>query len=119
MAFHFDYSRAPSGIKPTRGDFVRIARYILPAWRPALLILFCIVTAAILGVIPPLLVRDIIDHALPEKNGVGLAWRVAGMISVAIVSGLIGVGRNYLATVLGQGVMFDLRTRMYERLLRQ
>ncbi|HYM36644.1 MAG TPA: ABC transporter ATP-binding protein, partial [Steroidobacteraceae bacterium] len=68
---------------------------------------------------PPLLIRDIIDHALPEKNGVLLTWLVVGIITSAIVSGVIGVGRSYLATVMGQGVMFDLRTHMYAHLLRQ
>jgi ATP-binding cassette subfamily B protein len=119
MSFHFDYTRAPVGVKPTRGDFVRIARYILPKWRTATLIVLCIVASAALGVIPPLLIRNVIDHALPEKNGGMLALSVAGMIVIAIVGGLFGVWRNYLATVMGQGVMLDLRTRIYERLLRQ
>src|SRR5438046_1698955 len=37
----------------------------------------------------------------------------------SLIAGLIGVGQNYLVTVMGQSVMFDLRNQMYDRVLRQ
>jgi ATP-binding cassette subfamily B protein len=117
--FHFDYKDAPKGLKPSRGDFARIARHLLPAWRPSALILACIGTSAALGLIPPLLIRELIDRALPAHDGTLLNWLVAGMIGAPLLAGLIGVWQNYLVTVVGQGVMFDLRCRMYDRLIRQ
>jgi ATP-binding cassette, subfamily B, bacterial len=117
--FHFDYRDAPKDVKPVRGDFLRIGRYLTPAWRPSLLILGCILVSAVLGLIPPLLIRDLIDHALPEHNGVRLNWLVAGMILAPLLAGLLGVWQNYLVTIVGQGVMFDLRSQMYDRVLRQ
>jgi ATP-binding cassette subfamily B protein len=117
--FHFDYDSAPKGLKPTRGDFARIGRYLLPAWRPSMLILACIAVNAALGLVPPLLIRDLIDRALPDRNGIQLNWLVAGMIAAPLLAGLIGVWQNYLVTLVGQGVMFDLRCGMYDRLVRQ
>ena len=117
--YHFDYREAPKGVKPTRGDFARIARYLLPAWRPSVLILGCILVTSLLGLIPPLLIREIIDRAIPQKDGALLTWHVAGMIAAPLISGLIGVWMNYLVTVMSQGVMFDLRDEMYGKLLRQ
>ncbi|HEV8481723.1 MAG TPA: ABC transporter ATP-binding protein [Candidatus Eisenbacteria bacterium] len=120
MSFwHLDYSQAPKDLKPTRGDFARIARYLLPAWKPSLLILFCIVLTSLLGIIPPLLVRDLIDKAIPHHDAHLLNWLVAGMIGAPLLAGLLGVWQNYLITVMGQGVMFDIRNQMYDRLLRQ
>ena len=117
--FHFDYSEAPKDLKPTRSDFARIARYLLPAWKPSALILLCIASSAVLGLIPPLLIREVIDRAIPAHDGKLLDWLVAGMIAAPLLAGLIGVWQNYLITVMGQGVMFDLRNQMYDRLLRQ
>src|SRR5512141_965602 len=90
----------------TRADVVRIGRYLLPAWRPSLLILMCIVLTSVLGLLPPYLMREIIDHAIPERNGSALNWLVAAMIAGPVASGLLGVWQNYLITVMSQGVMF-------------
>ena len=117
--FHFDYREAPKGLRPTRGDFSRIARYLLPAWKPSLLILGCIFVSSVLGLIPPLLIREIIDRAIPQRDSALLTWLVAGMIAAPLISGLIGVWMNFLVTVMSQGVMFDLRNEMYDKLLRQ
>jgi ATP-binding cassette subfamily B protein len=40
------------------------------------------------------------------------------MIVLPIISGLIGVGQSYLNNVIGQSVMHDLRTALYEHLQR-
>jgi len=113
------FASAPKDVKITRADVVRIGRYLLPAWRPSFLILACILATSVLGLVPPMLVRWIIDHAIPTGNRTELNWLVAAMIGVPLVSGLIGVWQNYLITVMAQGVMFDLRRAMYGRLLRQ
>jgi ATP-binding cassette subfamily B protein len=107
--FRFNYDAPPSGVRLTRGDLARIWRYLLPAWRPAALILFCISITS----------RAIIDQAIPSRNGSLLNWLVAGMIGVPLVSGLVGVWQSYLVNTMGQTVMFDLRNEMYAHLLRQ
>jgi ATP-binding cassette subfamily B protein len=117
--FHFNYQDAPKNVKPTRGDFVRIARYLLPAWRPSALILACIVVTSLLGLVPPLLVREVIDRAIPRGDGVLLNWLVLGMIGLPLVGGLIGVWQNYLVTAMSQGVMLSLRDEMYGKVLQQ
>src|SRR5204862_1510486 len=94
-------------------------RYLLPAGRPWLLIFLCIVGTSLLGLIPPLLVRDVIDKAIPNHDTRLLNLLVAGMIAAPLLAGLLGVWQNFLITVMGQGVMFDIRNQMYDRLLRQ
>ena len=119
MTFHFSYGDAPKGVRLRRQDMIRIGRYLLPAWRTSVLILVCIAVTSVLGLVPPLLIRDVIDHAIPEKNGRLLNELVGLMIALPLLSGLIGVGQNYLVTKMGQAVMFELRNEMYARLLRQ
>jgi ATP-binding cassette subfamily B protein len=117
--FHFNYQEAPKDVKLSRADVVRIARYLVPAWRPMLLILGCIVVTSLLGLVPPLLIREIIDRAIPQGNGSLLNGLVAGMIALPLVGGLIGVWQNYLVTIMSQDVMFGLRDDMYGGMLRQ
>ena len=97
----------------------RIWRYLLPSWGATLLVLFCILVSALLGLIPPLLTREIIDRAIPARDGRLLDLLIAGMIGAPVISGLIGVWQNYLVTVLGQNVVFEIRTDMFERVIRQ
>ncbi len=118
-SFHFNYGEVPKGVRIERGDVSRIGRYLLPAWRSSILILLCIASTSLLGLVPPLLVREIIDRAIPARNGALLNELVGAMIGLSLLSGLIGVGQNYLVTKMGQGVMFDIRNEMYTRLLRQ
>jgi ATP-binding cassette subfamily B protein len=109
----------PAGLKVRRADLVRIGRYLLPEWRSSVLILLCIVATSVLGLLPPYLMRLIIDDAIPNRNGTELNWIIVAMIAAPLLSGLIGVGQSYLITVMSQGVMFDLRNDLYTRLLRQ
>ena len=119
MSFHFDYGVRPKDVRLTRSDVRRIGRYLLPAWRASFLILLCIAVTTLLGLIPPLLVREVIDRAIPGKEARLLNELVGLMIALPLLSGLVGVWQNYLVTKMGQAVMFDLRNEMYARLLRQ
>ena len=110
---------ADSKLRLERRDFFRIARYVLPEWQSTVLIVLCAIAGAVLGVIPPLLIRKMIDRALPQKDEVLLVRLVIEAISAALAWGLVGVARSYLATVAGQKVMFDLRCHLYDRLTAQ
>src|SRR6476646_5692614 len=97
----------------------RIWGYLLPSWKPTVLILFCIVVSALLGLVPPLLIRELIDRAIPHHDGRLLNLLIAGMIGAPVLASLIGVWQSYLTTLMGQNVMHEIRVDMFERLLRQ
>jgi ATP-binding cassette subfamily B protein len=110
----------PAAAAPlSRGALRRIARYFQPYRLQAVWITLCILAASLLGLVPPLLVRDLIDQAIPGKNVDLLVRLVALMIAVPAVGGLIGVLQNWLTVRVGQAIMFDIRNEMYEKLLFQ
>src|SRR5215831_3689115 len=117
--FHWDFKEAPKDVRLRRGDMRRIWGYLLPSWKPSVLILFCIVASALLGLVPPLLIRDLIDRAIPTHDGRLLDLLIAGMIGAPVLAGLLGVWQSYLATLMGQNVMHEIRVDMFDRLLRQ
>ena len=73
---------------------------------------------SLLGLINPLLLKALIDVALPQRDWGLLNLFVGLMIVIPIVSGLIGVGQTYLNNVIGQHVMQDLRNALYTHLQR-
>ncbi len=83
-----------------------------------IVMLVAIVAIALLGLIPPLLYRDLIDNVLPNQDYARLNLLALGMIAIPLISGLIGVGQRYLSARVGEGIIFDLRQEMYEHLQR-
>ena len=79
-------------------------------------VLVAILATSFIGLINPLLLKQLIDVAIPEKNWQLLLLFVGLMIILPIISGLIGVGQSYLNNVIGQSVMHDLRTALYTHL---
>jgi len=80
----------------------------------AMLLLILIVT--LLGLAPPLLVRDLIDRALPDRDFQRLTLLALGMLAVPLVNGLLGVAQRYLGASVGEGIICDLRTELFDRL---
>jgi ATP-binding cassette subfamily B protein len=95
-----------------------VARLFRPYWRSAILVAVAVSCAATLGLANPLLVRQIIDQALPGKNLELLAMLAGAMVAVTLIAGAIDTLETYESTRVGQRVMFDLRTRLYEHLQR-
>jgi ATP-binding cassette subfamily B protein len=96
----------------------RIVAFFQPYRAKVGVVLVAIVVTSVLGLINPILLKLLIDDALPHRDWFRLNLYVGLMIVVPIVSGLIGVGQAYLNNVVGQNVMQDLRNALYAHLQR-
>ena len=94
----------------------RIAALFRPYRRRLTGVLALILFSSALGVIPALLLRQVIDEALPDQDLWLLNWLVFGMVAIAVVTGALGVVQTLLSNQVGQRVMHDLRTSVYEHL---
>jgi ATP-binding cassette subfamily B protein len=70
------------------------------------------------GVVSPFLLREIIDRALPERSASLVSWFAGGMILAAAVTAVLGVLTTWLANLIGQRVMHDMRVQVFEHLQR-
>jgi ATP-binding cassette subfamily B protein len=77
------------------------------------LMVLAIFAASLLGLLPPLLYRELIDTVLPLGDRGRLNLLAAAMVAIPLLSGLIGVGRRYLSARVGEGIIFDLRQQLY------
>jgi ATP-binding cassette subfamily B protein len=93
-----------------------VLRYFLPYKAKAGIILLCILASAVIGLLPPLLIRTIIDRAIPDRDMSLLSFMALGMVLASLLAGFIGVAQNYLSNLIGQGVMYDMRNHLYRHL---
>jgi ATP-binding cassette subfamily B protein len=100
----------------------RTIRRILAFFRPyrgqVAIVTVAILLTSGLGLVNPILLKLLIDDAIPRLDFSKLNLYVGLMILVPIVSGLIGVGQSYLNNLIGQHVMQDLRLALYSHLQR-
>src|SRR2546428_12484579 len=65
------------------------------------------------GLIPPLLIRELIDTAIPQHNPPLILLLGGGLVLFPVGSALLGLGQNYLSIIIAQGMIADLRERLY------
>jgi ATP-binding cassette subfamily B protein len=112
----FDGAPVP---KERRGRTIRrIVAFFRPYRREVAVVLVAILATSLIGLINPILLKLLIDIAIPELDWGLLNLFVGLMIVLPIVTGLIGVGQSYLNNVIGQSVMQDLRGALYAHLQR-
>ncbi|MGA7228641.1 MAG: ABC transporter ATP-binding protein [Acidimicrobiia bacterium] len=69
-----------------------------------------------LGVVPPILIRSLLDEAIPSKDIGRLTLLGAGMIAVPLINALVGVAQRWWSSKVGEGIIFDLRRELYGHL---
>ena len=68
------------------------------------------------ALLSPLILRYIIDHAIPDKNMHGLLLAALGLLTLPIISGIFQIITRRLLAQVGEGVIFDLRVGLYDHL---
>jgi ATP-binding cassette subfamily B protein len=92
---------------------LRIFSYFRRYWRQGTVVLITVAAMAAIGLIPPLLIRALIDVAVPTSDAWLLLGLTAGMIAAPAAAGLLGVVQTYFNAQIAQRVMFDLRNDLY------
>ncbi len=110
------YDAAQDQPKVSRALLRRVATYARPYKGRIVVMLLTIIGISFLSIISPLLVRRLIDSAIPARDLGLLTWLGLGLIAVPLVSGLLGVLQRYLGSQIGEGVIYDLRCALFEHL---
>ena len=120
---HVVFHRAAREDEEATGSVDRaLVRRVLSFTRPyrgkLLAFLAAITIGAVLGLVPPLLFKRIFDHAIPA----GDKGEVFALALVALLVALVSTGfdlvQRWLSAVIGEGLIFDLRTALYDHVHR-
>jgi len=96
----------------------RVAEYARPYWSKLVVVLITMVGISLISLIPPLLIRDFIDHTIPARDTTRLNFLALGMVAVPLINGLLGVAQRYMSSFVGEGIILDLRSALYAHLQR-
>ncbi|HEX7492275.1 MAG TPA: ABC transporter transmembrane domain-containing protein, partial [Candidatus Limnocylindrales bacterium] len=128
MSFHGGGGRRPSANSTMREDQPHVPRerrwltarkivgFFEPYRKEVGVVFVAILVTSFLGVINPILLKLLIDVAIKNLDFGLLNLFVIMMVTIPIVSSLIGVGQTYLNNKVGQSVMRDLRAALYSHL---
>ncbi len=71
-----------------------------------------------LGLVSPLIMRNLIDYAIPQGDLQRLGLLGLGLVAVPVLHGLISIIQRRLNSAVGEGVICDLRRALYAHLQR-
>ncbi|WP_371401960.1 ABC transporter ATP-binding protein/permease [Kribbella sp. NBC_00662] len=107
-----------AGQKLAKGTLPRIARFARPfRWHIAAFLLL-VVVSAVLVIASPLLFKKIVDDGISKGNA-GLVTALALIVAVlAVFEALLGLIQRWFSARIGEGLIFDLRTRVFTHVQR-
>ena len=94
----------------------RALRYFVPYWRPGLVVLATVVVMATLALAPALLIKYVIDVAIPDGRVMLLLALAGGMIVAPAIAGVVSVVQTRYSAQIAQRIVFDLRTGLFMHL---
>ncbi|MET8138112.1 MULTISPECIES: ABC transporter ATP-binding protein [unclassified Streptomyces] len=100
------------------GQLRRILGLFRPYRRQLLSVVLLVAGSALVALVNPFLIREIMDTALPQDRLGLLSLLSLGMIMVSVTTSSFNVWQTHVSATVGQLVMHDLRTAVYSHLQR-
>ncbi|NMB87033.1 MAG: ABC transporter ATP-binding protein, partial [Chloroflexi bacterium] len=92
--------------------------YLKKYWKPALAALGCTLLVNAANLLTPQLLRILIDNGI-SRYDMNVIWTISGgLVLVAVVRGVFNFLQGYLSEVTSQGVAYELRNTVFEKLQR-
>ena len=104
-------------LKP--GTVKRIASYAKPYKIYITIFLITVVIEAFLIVTSPLLLRELIDKGVIPKDGALVTKLALAVAFIAIFDSLISIFGRWFSARIGEGLIYDLRSEVFEHVQKQ
>jgi len=96
----------------------RVMGYARPYfWLIMAMLVLTLITSG-LSLLNPLILRQLIDKTLPDKNVHQLAWLVVALLTIPLMTSGLNVFLRQLNARVGEGVTYDLRAALFAHLQR-
>lgn len=96
--------------------YIRLMKHVKPYLKRVFSALACMVLASIFTVIPPWLLKNVVDDVLIEKNMMVLNVLAIGLVLLFVGKAFASYGHQYLMNWVGQHVVMDLRVELYQHM---
>lgn len=111
--------RSVAGKKVTRSTVRRILTYARPYRVIIAIFLGTLILTSLLSVAQPLLFRRIVDDGISVGNATLVTWTAIAIAALAIADAGIGLVSRWYSSRIGEGLIYDLRTQVYDHVQRQ
>jgi ATP-binding cassette subfamily B protein len=101
-----------------RGTIRRIVSFARPHRRRLVVFLVISVLTAVLGVVTPILAGDVVNAITDGDEVSVVVWLAVAIAAVAIVDAGLGLLNRWLSSHIGEGLILDLRTAVYDHVQR-
>jgi len=116
--FHHRMSRDPdlvAGKGVDRAVVRRVLAFARPYRRLLLIFVATILAGSIVGILPPLVFRSIIDHhAIPRRDMGGVNRLALLALTLAFADAALNIVQRWLSARIAEGIIFDLRSALYD-----
>ena len=94
-------------------EVFKLAFFVRPYWRRALLALVLLTTLVFMDLSIPRLIQRIIDQGIARHNQPVVIQTSLLMLGISVLSALIAIGNNNLSVQVGESVARDLREALF------
>lgn len=109
---------AVKDVKLARDTAGRVWTFARP-YRPTIIVfLLSILVAALLALVPPLVVRQILDHAIPDRDRTAIWWLAGIAVAAALTDAALQIVQRWCSARVGEGLIADLRRALYAKVQR-
>ena len=115
--FRMDPSITKQKLKP--GTVKRIARYARPYRLHLAVFLLATSIDAVITVVNPLLLREIIDHGILARDNTVVIVAASAVALVSIFDAALSFVIRWFSARIGEGLIYDLRTQVFGHVQRQ
>lgn len=97
----------------------RIMSYARPHQAEVIILLVLLVVTSVLSVAQPLLFRRIVDDGITVGDSSVVTWTAVAVALLAFLLAGLGLWSRWLSARIGEGLIFSLRTEVYDHVQRQ
>jgi ATP-binding cassette subfamily B protein len=117
MGFRQDFDGL-RGRKIERALLRRVLKLARPYRRYLVGFFIAVIAAAIVGAIPPLLLKSLLDTAVPNSDVTLVTLLAAGAVVLALASAGLSLLQRWYSATIGEGLIYDMRVRLFDHVQR-
>ena len=109
---------AVKGARIGRETWRRVWTFARPYRGTIALFLVLILVAALLALVPPLVIRRILDHSIDNGDRAEIWWLAGLAAAAAVIDAVLQIAQRWCSARVGEGLIADLRRALFAKVQR-
>jgi ATP-binding cassette subfamily B protein len=110
--------RSIAGARVTKATLRRIWSFARPYRRTITVFLVGIFASALLALVPPFVIRAILDDAIPDRDRAMITWLAVVAVLAALADAGLQILQRWCSSRVGEGLIYDLRRALFAKVQR-